>query len=86
MSFFGQTIPEDPKTDGVHSYFSFGGTDTRSIPISNQTTAQKSISDESSTYVGGRAGRANLPQFILELENRQKSMEIQVLHGLVKHN
>ena len=30
MSFFGQTIPQNPKTGGVHSYFSFGGNDTQS--------------------------------------------------------
>ena len=86
ISFVGQPIPQNPKTDGVHSYFSFGGTDTRSKPISNQTTSQKSISDESSTYVGGRKGRPTLPPFILELETRPKSMEIQVLLSLVKHN
>jgi hypothetical protein len=48
MSFFGQKISQDLKADGVHSYFSFGGNDIRSKPISRQDDSQKSSSDESS--------------------------------------
>ena len=93
MSFFGQTVPQNLKTDGVHSYFSFGGNGTRSKPIFRQTASQKSppmqqpsASGASSTYVGGRRKRANLPPFKLEFEAQQKPIEIQVLNDLVKHN
>ena len=93
MSFFGQAVPQKLKTDGVHSYFSFGGNDTRSKPIFRQTALQKSpplqqssASGASSTYVGGRRKKSNLPPFKLELEAQQKPMEIRVLNDLVKHN
>ena len=93
MSFFGQTVPQNPKTDGVHSYFSFGGNDTRVKPIFRQDVSQKSSSmkqqrppDESSPYTQGRRKRQNLPPFKLEFKDRQKPMEIQVLNDLVKHN
>ena len=87
MSFFGQAVPQNLKTDGVHSYFSFGGNDTRSKPIFRQTALQKSppmqqpsASGASSTYVGGRRKKSNLPPFKLEFEAQQKPMEIQVLN------
>ena len=93
MSFFGQTVPQNLKTDGVHSYFSFGGNDTRSKPIFRQTASQKlppmqqpPAPGASSTYVGGRRKKSNLPPFKLEFEAQQKPMEIQVLNDLVKHN
>ena len=93
MSFFGQTVPQNPKTDGVHSYFSFGGNDTRLKPVFRQDVSQKSSSmkqqrppDESSPYTQGRRKRQNLPPFKLEFKDRQKPMEIQVLNDLVKHN
>ena len=86
MSFFGQKIPQDSKADGVHSYFSFGGNDTRLKPIFRQDASQISTPGELSTYVGERKGRANLPPFKLEFETQQKPMEIQVLNDLVKHN
>ena len=93
MSFFGQTVPQNPKTDGVHAYFSFGGNDTRSKPIFRQDTSQKSSSmqhqrppGESSPYTEGRRKKSNLPPFKLEFEAQQKPMEIQVLNDLVKHN
>ena len=93
MSFTGQTVPQNPKTDGVHSYFSFGGNDTRLKPISRQDVSQKSSSLQqqppaggSSAYTEGRRKRANLPPFKVEFEAQQKPMEIQVLNDLVKHN
>jgi hypothetical protein len=93
MSFFGQTVPQNLKTDGVHSYFSFGGNDTRSKPIFRQTASQKlppiqqpPAPGASSTYVGGGRKKSNLPPFKLEFEAQQKPMEIQVLNHLVKHN
>ena len=86
MSFFGQTIPQNPKTNGVHSYFSFGGNDTRSKPIFRQDTSQKSSPmnqqrppGESSPYTQGRRKKLNLPPFKLEFKDRQKPMEIEVL-------
>ena len=93
MSFFGQTIPQNPKTNGVHSYFSFRGNDTRSKPIFRQDASQKSSPmnlqrppGESSPYTHGRRKKPNLPPFKLEFKDRQKPMEIQVLNDLVKHN
>ena len=93
MSFFGQTIPQNPKTNGVHSYFSFGGNDTRSKPIFRQDASQKSSPmnlqrppGESSPYTHGRRKKPNLPPFKLEFKDRQKPMEIQVLNDLLKHN
>ena len=93
MSFFGQTIPQNPKTNGAHSYFSFGGNDTRSKPIFRQDASQKSSPmnqqrppGESSPYTQGRRKKPNLPPFKLEFKDRQKPMEIQVLNDLVKHN
>ena len=41
MSFFSHTIPPDSKADGVHSYFSFGGDDARTKPISPQHGPEK---------------------------------------------
>ena len=46
---------------------------------------QPSASGASSTYVGERRKRANLPPFKLDFEAQQKPMEIQVLNDLVKH-
>ena len=94
MSFFGQTVPRNLKTDGVHSYFSCGGNDTRSKPIFRPDVSQKSSSmqqrqrpsDKSSPYTEGRRKRANLPPFKLEFEAQQKPREIQVFDDLVKHN
>ena len=93
MSFFGQSIPQNLKTDRVHSYFSFGGNDTRSKPIFRSDASQKSSSmqqqrppGESSLYTEGRRKKSNLPPFKLEFETQQKPMEIQVLNDLVKHN
>ena len=93
MSFSGKTIPHNMKTDGVHSYFSFGGNHARSKPIFRQTASQKlppiqqpPAPGASSTHVGGGRKRANLPPFKLEFEAQQKPMEIQVLNDLVKHN
>ena len=60
MSVFGQSIPQNLKTDGVHSYLSFGASDTRSKPISRQDVSQKSTPGEASTYIGGRKMRAKL--------------------------
>jgi hypothetical protein len=78
MSFFGQTVPQNLKTDAVHSYFSFGGNGTRSKPISRQ--------DLSPTYTEGRKKGANLPLLNVEFEAQQKPMEMQVLNDLVKDN
>ena len=94
MGFFGQMVPQNLKTDGVHSYFSFGGNDTQSKPIFRPAVSQKSSSmqqqqrppDKSSPYTEGRRKRANLPPFKLEFEAQQKPREIQVLNDLVKHN
>ena len=86
MSFFGQTILQDSKADGVHSYFSFGGNDTRSKSISRQDVSQNSPLDESSPYTEGRRKKSNLPPFQLEFDAQRKPMEIQVLNDLVKHN
>jgi hypothetical protein len=93
MSFFGQTVPQNLKTDGVHSYFSFGGNDTRSKPIFWQDASQNLSSmqqqwppGESSPYTAGRRKKSNLPPFKLEFEAQQKPIEIQVLNALVKHN
>ena len=77
MSFFGQTVPQNPKTEGVHSYFSFGGNDTRSNQISRHDTSQDSAPGESSIYVEGRKKQS---------EAQQKPMEIHVLDDLMKHN
>ena len=85
VSFFGQTIPQDPNTDGVHSYFSFGGNDTQATPIFPQRALEKSSPGESSPYTQGRRKRQNLPLFKLEFDTQQKPMEIQVLNELVKH-
>ena len=92
-SFFGQTVYQNLKTDGIHSYFSFGGNDTRSKLIFRQDVSQKSSSvqqqrppSESSPYTEGRRKKSNLPPFKLEFEAQQKPMEIQVLNDLVKHN
>ena len=58
MSFFGQKVPQDSKTDGFHSHFSFGGNDTRSNPIFCQEKSslmqQPELAGASSTYVRGR--------------------------------
>ena len=93
MSFFGQTIPQNPNTDGVHSYFSLGANDTRLKPIFHQDVSQKSSSMkqqrppvEPSPYTEGRRKRANLPPFKLEFEAQHKPIEIPVLNDLVKHN
>jgi hypothetical protein len=59
MSFFGQKVPQDSKTSGVHSYFSFGANDTRSKPISRQDAFSKPTPAESSTYAGGRRRNGN---------------------------
>ena len=63
MSFFGQTIPQDSKANGVHSYFSFGDNDTRAKPTSPQHGLEKSSPGGSSAHTDGRRRRANLPQF-----------------------
>ena len=93
MSFFEQTVPHNLKTDGVHSYFSFGGNDTRSKPIFRQHASKKSSSMEqqrpaggSSAYTEGGRKKSNLPLFKSKFEAEQKPMKIQVLNDLVKHN
>ena len=86
MSFFGQTIPQDSKADGVHSYFSFGANDARAKPKFHQHASEKSPPHESSARIDGRRKRANLPPFKLEFDAQRKPMEIQVLNDLVKHN
>ena len=86
MSFCGQTIPRDSKADGVHSYFSFRGNDTRTKPKFHQHESEKSAPGESSVRIDRRGKRANLPPFKLELEAQQKPMETQVLNDFVKCN
>ena len=86
MSFFGQTLPQDPKADGVHSYFSFGANDARTKPKFHQHASEKSPPGEASARNDGRRKRANLPPFKLEFDAQRKPMEIQVLNDLVKHN
>ena len=86
MSFFGQTIPQDSKADGVHSYFSFGANEARAKPRFHQHASEKSSPDESSAHTGGRRKRANLPPFKLESGAQRKPIEILVLNDLVKHN
>ena len=86
MSFFGQKIPQDQKTSGVHSYFSFGGNGTRTRPTSPQHGLEKSSPGGSSANTDGRRKKSNLPPFKLEFEAQQKPMEIRVLNDLVKHN
>ena len=85
MSFFGQTVPQNLKTDGVHSYFSFGGNDTRTKPTFPQHASEKSALGGSLACNEGRRKRTNLPPFILEFDAQRKPMEIQVLNELVKH-
>ena len=80
MSFFGQKIPQDSKTSGVHSYFSFGDNDTRTKPTSQQHGIEKSPPGESSAHTEGRRKRANLSPFQLEFEAHQKPIEIQVFN------
>ena len=93
MRFFGQRVPQNPQTDGVHSYFSFGGNDARSKPIFRQDASQRLSSmqhqrppAESSPHTEGRRKRAILPPFKVEFEAQQKPMEIQVLNELLKQN
>ena len=86
MSFFGQKVPQDSKTSGVHSYFSFGGNDTRTKPTFPPHASEKSAPGGSLVCTEGRRKRANLPPFKLEFDAQQKPMEIQVLNELVKHN
>ena len=71
MSSFGQTVPRNLKTDGVHSYFSFRDNETRTKPISLQHGLQKSSPGGSPAYTEGRRKRAKLPSFKLEFEAQQ---------------
>ena len=86
MSFFGQTVPQDSKADGVHSYFSFGANEARAKSKFHQHASEKLSPSESSAPIDGRRKRANLPPFKLEFDCQRKPMEIQVLNELVKHN
>jgi cobalamin-dependent methionine synthase I len=54
MSFFGQKVPQDLPTNGVHSYFSFGGNDVRNKPTFHQHALDKSSPGGLSSYTGGR--------------------------------
>jgi hypothetical protein len=91
MSFFGQTVPQNLKTDGVHSYLSFGGSDTRSKPIfhrnifhkSSSMKQQQSPGESSSLYPQTRTKKSKLPPFKLEFDAQQKPMEIHVLNDLI---
>ena len=80
MSFFGQKIPQDSKTSGVHSYFSFGDNATRTKPTSPQHGLEKSSPGGSLAHTDGRRRRANLPPFKLEFDAQRKPMEIKVLN------
>ena len=84
MSFFGQRIPQNSKTDGVHSYLSFGENDARTKPKFHQHACEKSSPAESSAHTEGRRKRANLSPFKLEFDIQQKPMKIQVFYELVK--
>jgi hypothetical protein len=93
MSFLGQTVPQNLRTDGVHSYFSFGGNDPRSKPIFQQDISHKSSpmkqqqpAGESSLCTQPRTKKSNLPPCKLEFQAQQKAIEIHVLNDLVKHN
>ena len=86
MRFFRQKIPQDSKTSGVRSYFSFGDNKTRTKLTFPQHALEKSSRGGSSAHTNGRRRRANLPPFKLEFDAQQKPMEIQVLNELVKHN
>jgi hypothetical protein len=93
VSFLGQTVPQNLKTDGVYSYFSFGGSDPRSKPIFHQDISHKSSSikqqqpaGESSLCTQPRTKKSNLPPCKLEFQAQQKAIEIHVLNDLVKHN
>ncbi|CAF4251076.1 unnamed protein product [Didymodactylos carnosus] len=86
MSFFGQTVLQTLKIDGVHSHFSFGDNNARTIPTSPQHGLEKSSPGGSSPHTEGRRGKPNLPPFKLEFEDRQKPMEIKLLNDLVKYD
>ena len=86
MSFFRHTIPQNLKTNGVHSYFSFENNDAWTKPTFPQHASKKSAPGGSSPYTQGRRKRANITLFKLDFEAQQKPMEIQVLNDLVKHN
>ena len=79
-SFFGQKIPQDPKTSGVHSYFSFGDNETRTKPTSPQHGLEKCSPGGSSAHADGRRRSANLPPFKLEFDAQRKPIEIQVFN------
>lgn len=75
-TFFGQPIPTNAKSEGVHSYFSLGTNANRPKPITREPL----------TYSEGNKRRANLPPFKLEFDAQKKPVEIHVLNELVKHN
>ena len=84
VSFFGQKIPQDSKSSGVHSYFSFGDNATRTKPTFSQHAFEESSAGGSLACTEGRRKRANLPPLKLEFDAQRKPMEIQVLNDWFK--
>ena len=95
MSFFGTDDPSKPeKLMEFHSYFSFGGNDTRSKPIFSSRGISEIVFTAAATACWWiiavcwrkKKRKSNLPPLKLEFEAQQKPMEIQVLNDLVKYN
>ena len=91
---FKQTTKQNNPIEGVHSYFSFTGVETRAKPTLNRKSPrepsnrlQKQHEAElSSESIPNRKIKVNLPPFKLEFEYQQKPLEIHVLNNLVKYN
>ena len=73
------------KSSGGHSYFSFGGNDTRAKPTFPQHASEKSAPGGSFAFTEGRRKRMNLPPFKLEFDAQRKPIKMQVLKELVKY-
>ena len=84
MSFFGETVPQNLKTGGVYSHFSFNGHDARTGPGCYQHAPKKSSRGELSIYTEGGRKKSNISLFKLELKARHEPMQSQVCIDLLK--
>ena len=71
-----QTTQASKAPTSVHTYFSFGGNQTRAKTKFN--SAIRNINDQKT--------KTNIPRFKIEFVNQQKPIEIHVLNELVKHS
>ena len=93
-TLFKLTTKLNNPIEGVHSYFSFTGGETRAKPTLNRKSSrepsnrlqQQHEAELSSENIHNRKIKLNLPPFKLEFEYKQKLLEIHVLNDLVKYN